>query len=91
MKACRELSDLRSVGAATLRDFELLGICSVTQVARRDPEELYKQLHARTSQRQDVCCLDVLRAAVAQARNPNLPAEKCNWWYWSRLRRAGLV
>jgi hypothetical protein len=25
---------------------------------------------------------------VAQARNPLLPAAQCQWWYWSRLRKA---
>jgi hypothetical protein len=25
---------------------------------------------------------------VAQARNPLLPAQKCQWWYWSHLRKA---
>jgi hypothetical protein len=28
---------------------------------------------------------------VAQARNPLLPAEQCQWWYWSRQRKAGRV
>jgi hypothetical protein len=28
---------------------------------------------------------------VAQARNPLLPAEQCQWWYWSRQRKAGHV
>jgi hypothetical protein len=37
-----------------------------------------------TSQAQDVCCLDVFRAAVAQAKNPNLPIEQRLWWQWSR-------
>lgn len=41
-----------------------------------------------TGERQDLCCLDVFRAAVAQARNPRLPAEQCQWWYWSRKRKA---
>jgi hypothetical protein len=36
----------------------------------------------------DICCLDVFRAAVAQARNPHLPVEQCQWWYWSRKRKA---
>jgi hypothetical protein len=26
---------------------------------------------------------------VAQARNPLLPADQCQWWYWSRQRKAG--
>jgi hypothetical protein len=26
---------------------------------------------------------------VAQAKNPRLPLEQCQWWYWSRKRKAG--
>jgi hypothetical protein len=25
---------------------------------------------------------------VAQAVDPRLPAEKCQWWYWSKIRKA---
>jgi hypothetical protein len=32
--------------------------------------------------------LDTFCCAVAQARDPGLPAEQRNWWYWSRLRKA---
>jgi hypothetical protein len=35
-----------------------------------------------------MCCLDVFQAAVAQAKNPKLPIDKRQWWYWSRLRKA---
>jgi hypothetical protein len=31
--------------------------------------------------------LDVFRAAVAQAKDPQLPADQCQWWYWSRNRK----
>ncbi len=86
----RKLQDLFSVGPALLRDFELLGINTVAQLARRKPETLYRELCRRTGQRQDICVLDVFRAAVAQARNPKLPLEQCRWWYWSRQRKAGI-
>jgi hypothetical protein len=84
----RRLRDLISVGPAFLRDFEMLGVHSVEQLARRNPEKLYEGLCRITGQAQDICCLDVFRAAVAQARNRNLPVEQCQWWYWSRLRKA---
>ena len=71
-----------------LRDFELLGVRSVSQLARRNPEKLYEKLCALTGQAQDICCLDVFRAAVEQAKNPNLPAEQRSWWHWSRKRKA---
>lgn len=84
----RRLQDLISIGPAMLRDFELLGVRSVKQLARRDPAALYRKLCRITSQRVDICCRDVFAAAVAQARNPLLPAEQCQWWYWSRRRKA---
>ena len=82
----RRLGDLLSIGPATLRDLELLGIRTVKQLARQNPERLYEKLCRITNKSQDICCLDVFHAAVAQARNPRLPAEQCLWWYWSRKR-----
>ena len=84
----RQLQDLISVGPAMLRDFERLGIRSVDQLARANPERMYQRLCRLTGEHQDVCCLDVFHAAVAQARDPLLPAEQCQWWYWSRKRKA---
>ena len=84
----RGLHELASVGPAVARDFELLGIRSVAQLARRNPERMFEELGRMKGQAQDVCCLDVFRAAVAQARNPRLPIEQCRWWYWSRQRKA---
>jgi hypothetical protein len=83
----RKLGDLVSIGPAMLRDFELLGIASVAQLSRRNPEKLYEKLCRIKGLSQDICCLDVFRAAVTQARNPRLPLEQCQWWYWSRRRK----
>jgi hypothetical protein len=83
----RQLSELISVGPAMLRDFEILGVRSVAQLAQRDPERLYEELCRVAPQHQDICCLDVFQAAVAQARNPRLPAVQCQWWYWSQKRK----
>jgi len=84
----RALKDLISVGPAMLRDFEMLGIHSMAQLAKQNPERMYARLNHVTGQRQDPCVLDTFSAAVAQARNPRLPAEQCQWWYWSRKRKA---
>ena len=87
----RCLEDLISIGPAMLRDFELLGIRNVEQLAKQDPVRLYHKLCHITGQRVDICCQDVFSAAVAQAKNPLLPAEQCQWWYWSRQRKAAHV
>ena len=84
--ATRHLGDLVSVGPAMLRDFAMLGISSVAQLAKQEPGKMYERLSRKTGERQDPCVLDTFCAAVAQARNPRLPAEQCVWWYWSRKR-----
>ncbi len=85
----RKLRDLVSVGPAMLEDFALLGITSVSQLRRRSPQRMYRELCGLRGQRIDPCCLDVFTAAVAQAKNPRLPPEQCQWWYWSKLRKVG--
>jgi hypothetical protein len=84
----RLLSDLVSVGPATLLDFRKLGVDTVTQLAGQRPERLYERMCHLTGVRQDPCVLDVYCAAVAQARDHKLPQEQRNWWYWSRKRKA---
>jgi nucleotidyltransferase/DNA polymerase involved in DNA repair len=84
----RQLGDLSGIGKAMLEDLELLGIHSVDQLKDCEPQMLYDELCRRTGQRQDPCVLDTFTCAVAQARNPDLPPEQRNWWYWSRIRKA---
>jgi hypothetical protein len=85
----RQLGDLISIGPAMLRDFGELKIRSVAQLARQNPRRMYERLNRLRGRRQDPCVLDTYCAAVAQAKNPRLPAEKCQWWYWSRKRKSG--
>jgi hypothetical protein len=84
----RQLADLISVGPAMVRDFQLLGITSVAQLARRDPQHMYEELARKTQRHHDICVLDTFQAAVAQARDPRLPVEQCQWWWWSENRKA---
>ena len=83
----RNLIDLVSVGKATVGDFRLLGIDTVEQLKSEKPEELYSRLCEVTGIAHDICCLDVFEAAVAQAKDPQLPREQCDWWYWSQERK----
>ena len=83
----RQLKDLVSIGPAMLEDFELLGIHSVAQLKRRNPQRMYRDLCRIRNEVIDPCCLDTFVAAVAQAKDPNLPIEQRQWWYWSRVRK----
>ena len=87
----RRLQDLQGIGVAMERDFRKLGIKTVAQLAKRDGMKLYIRLNRLTGVRQDPCVLDTLNCAVAQAKNPNLPAPQRNWWWWSRKRLARAI
>jgi hypothetical protein len=87
-KQTRKLSDLRSVGPATIEDFQKLGITRVDQLKGRDPKILYDKICKLTGQKHDICVLDMFQCAIAQAENPNLSAAHRNWYYWSRVRKS---
>lgn len=84
------LGKLRSVGPATRRDFALLGIASLEALAASDPLELYTRLQHLQGGAVDICMLDVFACAVAQARDPQLPQEESDWFWWSRERKKGM-
>ena len=84
----RQLKDLRGIGPKMLDDFGRLGVRSVLDLKSQDAQKLYDRMCKITRTRQDPCVLDTYRCAIEQARNPNLPPEKTNWWYWSRRRIA---
>lgn len=70
-----------------LEDLQALGIASVEALHGQDPRRLYDRLSALKGARMDPCVLDTFTCAVAQARDPRLPPEQRNWWYWSRVRK----
>jgi len=78
-----ELLALRNIGPAMRRDFALLGVRSVLQLARCQPARLYERLEQITGQRQDPCVLDTFAAAIHQART----GEALPWWHFSRARK----
>lgn len=85
----RQLRDLAGVGPSIEANLRSLGVDSVTDLARRSGNELYRELCTKTGARQDPCVLDTFRCAVAQARDVTLAAEQRNWWWWSRQRKSG--
>jgi hypothetical protein len=86
-KEQRRLKDLVSIGPSMLENLELLGVRSIRELSLRNPKRMYEELCRLKGQRLDPCCLDVFVAAVAQAKDPNLPIEQRQWWYWSKVRK----
>ncbi len=78
------LSALRNIGKAMLADFSLLGVATVAELARREPDALYLELCALTGTRQDPCVHDTFAAAIHQART----GEARDWWAFTPERKA---
>ncbi|WP_417623502.1 helix-hairpin-helix domain-containing protein [Paremcibacter congregatus] len=86
----RKLKDLACVGPATESDLHVLGIRCVEQLKKWSGEDLYSALCEKTGVQHNICCLDVFNCAVAQANDPDLPKEQCDWWYWTNVRKTSL-
>ncbi len=79
-----ELLNLENVGPATLKDFEVLKIHSIEQLAQADADELYVRLQKLTKTKHDPCVWDVFAAAIHEAQT----GEKTKWWEWTPQRKA---
>jgi hypothetical protein len=77
-----ELQQLPAIGPAMAADLRRLGVRSVKDLARRDPERLYARLCELTGARQDPCVLYTFRCAVYAARTPRPKLELLDWWAW---------
>jgi len=78
-----ELLNLMNVGKATLKDFELLGVNSISQLAKCSPDDLYIELQIKTGCKHDPCVWDVFAAAIHEAKT----GEKQKWWEWTKVRK----
>ena len=83
-----ELQQLPGIGPSMAQDLRRLGVRSVKDLARRDPERLYVRLCEITGQRQDPCVLYTFRCAVYAARTLRPQAELLKWWNW-KVRTLG--
>ncbi|MBB71471.1 MAG: Mitomycin resistance protein mcrB [Legionellales bacterium] len=79
----KTLSDLKNVGPATLKDFEILGINTVAELAEANPDELYQRLQDITGQPHDPCVWDVFAATIHEAQT----GERQAWWEWTKIRK----
>ncbi len=81
-----ELQTLPGVGPSIAADFRLLGVKSLKDLARRDPERLYARLCNITHEKQDPCVLYVFRCAVYASRTPLPKRELLEWPAWMERR-----
>lgn len=81
-----ELQTLPGIGPAMAADFKLLGVKSIKDLARRDPERLYTRLCDLTNDKQDPCVLYVFRCAVYASRTGLPKPELLKWENWMERR-----
>lgn len=81
-----ELQVIPGVGPSIAGNLEALGINTLAELRKQDPERLYDRLNALYGVRQDPCVLYVFRCAVyfARTEEPNLDLLK--WWNWKDRR-----
>ena len=82
-KPARRLADLDNVGPATLKDFALLGIESLDDLATSEALVLYRRLCEVTKSRQDPCVYDVFAATIHEAKT----GEARKWWTFTPARQ----
>jgi len=84
--AWKSFQQLGSIGPASALDLVQLGFRTIDELRGTDPNQLYARLCELTGTRQDPCVEDVLRCAIAQAEQPELPAKWRQWFHWTALR-----
>ncbi len=79
---CREFQVIPGVGKKTAEDFWDMGYRSVTELADRNPEEMYQHLNRIRGIQTDPCMLYVFRCAVYYASQKRHDPELLKWWNW---------
>jgi hypothetical protein len=78
-----DLLELANVGSAIAGHLANAGVTRTSQLAGRDPVEIYEQMCEADGRRHDPCLLDTVMSAVDQANgNPARP-----WWTYTAQRK----
>lgn len=76
------LEVIPGVGPRIAKAMEDLGIRRVSDLAGRDPEELFRLDCRKKGFQEDLCALYIWRTAVYYAEHETQEPEKLKWWYW---------
>ncbi len=78
----KELKQILGVGDSIANDLFVVGIKSINDLKRENPELLYEKLCKIQNKRIDRCVLYVFREAVYYASNRKHKPELLKWWNW---------
>lgn len=82
----RQLMTIPGVGSSIAADLWGLGVRSVQQLRKRNPETLYARLNAQAGRPVDRCVLYVFRCAVYYASHRRHHPSLLLWWNWKDRR-----
>jgi nucleotidyltransferase/DNA polymerase involved in DNA repair len=80
------LEEIPGIGPKMAADLNDLGVQSVNDLRRKNPEILYAQLTKLRGCLIDRCVLYVFRCAVYYAQDGRDP-KKLKWWNWKEPKR----
>ncbi len=82
MKTRDELERIPGVGKSVAEDLHRIGVTSIRQLKRKNPERLYEKLCRFQASPVDRCVLYVFRCAVYYASTRDPDPELLKWWNW---------
>ncbi|HLA68563.1 MAG TPA: helix-hairpin-helix domain-containing protein [Bacteroidota bacterium] len=78
----KEFQQIPGVGKSIAEDLWQLGIRSIPQLKKRNPESMYLKRCVQQGVQIDRCLLYVFRCAVYYASTPKPKTELLKWWNW---------
>ena len=78
----KQLQTIPGVGRSISVDLWNLGIRSVRDLRKKNPENLFKEHCRQKGMLVDRCMLYVMRCAVYYASTKNPKSELLQWWNW---------
>lgn len=85
-KILKEFQKIPGVGPSIAQDLWDLGIRSLDDLKKRNPETMYQQSCALRGQHIDRCLLYVFRCAVYYVTEKDHDPELLKWWHWKDPR-----
>lgn len=79
----KRFRDIPNVGAVIEKDLHVLGMTSPTELAGKDPYQMYTELCRITHKRHDPCLIDVFISAVRYMEGG--PPRR--WWEFTAERK----
>ena len=83
-KSIKELTIIPGIGKSLATDLWNIGITSIADLKRQNPDKLYELSNNYTGAVQDRCVLYAFKCAVYYADTPigEHETEKLKWWNW---------